>query len=47
MTNIDLSGKDFSITLDELRDIDPRLAIDWPIEGGGSADLHEEESNKC
>jgi len=36
---IDISGTDFFITLDELRDIDPRLAIDWPIEGGGDASI--------
>jgi len=39
---INLSGTDFFITLDELTESNPQLAIDWPIEGGGSADAHVE-----
>jgi len=34
---INLSGTDFFISLSELMDLDPRLAIDWPIKGGGDA----------
>ena len=42
MNSINLSGKDFCITLDELKAIDSRLAMDWPITGGGSADSQVE-----
>jgi len=39
---IDISGTDFFITLDELRESNPQLAIDWPITGPGSADSQVE-----
>lgn len=42
MTNINLSGKDFCLTLNELNAIDSNLAADWPITGGGSADSQVE-----
>ena len=34
---MEIKGSTFTITLDELRESDPRLAIDWQITGSGDA----------
>ena len=38
-----IEGSTFTITLEELREMNPRLAIDWQITGSGDSSLNSYE----